>query len=291
MCKADRRIVTGRAIGNHGDDVAEGIAVLLGMLWHRDVGRPGRLGDLDRAGDLGRREHRQANVHVERVGVVERRCVDVGRRDALHRRDVMHRGGERAEIFWAVLGVAHEGLREQELQRFGQGRVDLARPPHRRADGEPRDELVQHGTHGEHARPRVARRERALQLGREARAIARVRGDDGELRLEAREPVLPWRDARGVDVHLLAAIVPLLQVEAEGHDDRDGFIEGEAAALREALVYQRTQRDHHHRGGSAARHGRSCHPNQITARGASRSRRAVPISKASHAPAKVSASW
>jgi hypothetical protein len=168
--------------------------------------------------------------------VIERRGVRVGRRDALHRREVVHRARERAEVLGAVLRVADERLREEHLERFGQARIDLARALHRRADRRAGHELVEDRAHGEHARARVSGSERSLQLGREARAVLRVRRNDRELRLQPREAVGPGRDARRVHVDLLTAIMALFQVEAERNDDRDRLVQRELHALREALV-------------------------------------------------------
>ena len=195
----------------------------------------------DRELDVHRRQQRHADVDGLAVRLIETRDVRVGRRDALHRREVVHRVRERSEIVGAMRGIGDERLAEEHLERLGQARVDVARAAHAGTDGRARHGLVEHRADGEHARARVPRGRRLDELGRERRAVARLRRRDGERGVNAHHAVGPARDRRRMDVEDLAAIVARLQVDADGDEDRDGVVEREASALGATRLEDRTK--------------------------------------------------
>ena len=94
--------------------------------------------------------------------------------------------------------------------------------------------FIQHGPDREDTSVGPALLESALLLGREARAITRIRRHRGQTRIDAREPVFGSDDRRGVDVQSLSAFVPRLQVESEGDRNGDGLLEGQCAFFRTA---------------------------------------------------------
>jgi hypothetical protein len=149
---------------------------------------------------------------------------------------MVHRVGQRREVVWTVRGIGDERLAEQHLERLGEARIDVARAPHAGADRRARHGLVEHGTYGEHARAGVAGARGLDELGRKRRAVARRRRGHRERRVNAHHPVGPARDRRGVDVELLAAVVPRLEIDADGDEHGDRVVEREPAVLRTARL-------------------------------------------------------